>query len=90
MSQPEPPISQASRPRQTQPAFVTGRLARTSRPTMAGGAKQLQLRPDDGAFANRDPPEKHEGHSRRGQERFPPEPSPRNARPRNRVIRRRS
>lgn len=35
----EPPISQASSPRQTQPAFVTGRLARTSRPTMAGGAK---------------------------------------------------
>ncbi len=35
----EPPISQASSARQTQPARVTGRLASTSRPTMAGGAK---------------------------------------------------
>lgn len=40
----EPPISQESRPRQTQPAFVTGRLARTSRPTMAGGAKHRKNR----------------------------------------------
>ncbi|CAO0830388.1 hypothetical protein SMICM17S_11660 [Streptomyces microflavus] len=36
----EPPISQASSARQTQPARVTGRLASTSSPTMAGGAKQ--------------------------------------------------
>ncbi len=32
-------MSQASRARQTQPARVTGRLASTSSPTMAGGAK---------------------------------------------------
>lgn len=32
-------MSQESSARQTQPARVTGRLARTSRPTMAGGAK---------------------------------------------------
>lgn len=35
----EPPMSQASRARQTQPARVTGRLASSSRPMMAGGAK---------------------------------------------------
>lgn len=35
----EPPMSQASSPRQTQPARVTGRLASTSSPMMAGGAK---------------------------------------------------
>ncbi len=40
----EPPISQASRARQIQPAFVTGRLAKTSRPTMAGGAKHRKNR----------------------------------------------
>jgi hypothetical protein len=40
----EPPISQASRARQTQPALLTGRLARTSSPTMAGGAKHRKNR----------------------------------------------
>ncbi len=40
----EPPISQASRPRHVQPAFVTGRFASTSRPTMAGGAKHRKNR----------------------------------------------
>lgn len=40
----EPPMSQESRPRQTHPARVTGRLARTSRPTMAGGAKQRKAK----------------------------------------------
>ncbi|CAM5679931.1 hypothetical protein STENM223S_02234 [Streptomyces tendae] len=40
----EPPISQASRPRQIQPAFVTGRLASTRSPTMAGGAKHRKNR----------------------------------------------
>ncbi|GAA3130483.1 hypothetical protein GCM10017687_52350 [Streptomyces echinatus] len=40
----EPPISQASSPRQIQPALVTGRLASTSRPTMAGGAKHRKNR----------------------------------------------
>ncbi|MFC7471002.1 hypothetical protein ACFQVA_30880 [Actinomadura keratinilytica] len=37
-------MSQESRARQTQPARVTGRLARTSRPTTAGGAKQRKKR----------------------------------------------
>ncbi len=40
----DPPISQESSARQTQPARLTGRLARTSRPTMAGGAKQRKKR----------------------------------------------
>ncbi len=34
----EPPISQVSSARHTQPALVTGRLASTSRPVIAGGA----------------------------------------------------
>ncbi len=40
----EPPISQESSARQTQPALVTGLLASTSSPTMAGGAKQRKKR----------------------------------------------
>lgn len=40
----DPPISQASSARHTQPARVTGRLASTSSPTMAGGAKQRKNR----------------------------------------------
>lgn len=37
-------MSQESSPRQTHPARVTGRLARTSRPTIAGGAKQRKAK----------------------------------------------
>lgn len=40
----EPPINHESSARQTQPALVTGLLASTSRPTMAGGAKQRKNR----------------------------------------------
>ncbi len=40
----EPPISQASSARQTQPALVTGLLASTRSPTMAGGAKHRKNR----------------------------------------------
>lgn len=40
----EPPINQASSARQTQPAFVTGRLASTRSPTIAGGAKHRKNR----------------------------------------------
>ncbi|WP_444545063.1 hypothetical protein [Streptomyces echinoruber] len=40
----EPAISQASSTRHTQPALFAGRLASTSRPTIAGGAKHRKNR----------------------------------------------
>ncbi len=40
----EPPMSQESRPRQTQPARVTGRLASMSSPMMASGANSRKHR----------------------------------------------